>query len=152
MKRLISILLIVLCFFVISDGQEYFKWRWSDQPITQNPDASGLHFVGSYTLAGSFDNSVPWWESDLTTLGLGIAWEIKDGLVPWELAGFLGGEGFSWGDIICDSGGILLHRLGVLCFNRIKYKRWDLDSIRKNTGLISVIRPERYSLTIFYQL
>ncbi|MFH1320440.1 MAG: hypothetical protein ABII90_07295 [Bacteroidota bacterium] len=132
-------LLILICLFSISYGQEYFKWRWSESPITQNPDASGLHFVGSYTLAGSFDNSMPWWGSDLATLGLGTVWEIKDALIPWELIGFIGGEGFSWGDFYCDTGGIVLHRLGVLAFNRIKYRKWELNSIKKKISALSLV-------------
>jgi hypothetical protein len=127
--------LIFLIVFVFlgtreSCGQEYFKWRWSDQSVMQMPDASGLHFVGSAYLAGTFDNSLKWWQSDLQTLSYGVLWEIKDGLIPYERAGVLGGEGFSWGDILMDASGLLTHRLGVLLWNRIKYHRWSPNKLK----------------------
>jgi len=113
------------------NGQEYFQWRWSHEPILQNPDASGLHCLGSAFLAGSFDNSMKWYESDLITLGLGIGWEIKDGIIDYRYFGILGGEGFSWNDVKMDLSGILFHRIGVLVYNRIKYKVWNLNKIER---------------------
>ena len=37
---------------------------------------------------------------------LGIAWEIKDGLVPYNKKGNI--EGFSWKDLIADNVGFLI--------------------------------------------
>ena len=110
-------------------GQEYMDWRWSKTPLFALPDADGLHFVGSAYLTGSFDNSLKWWESDLQVLAYGALWECKDALIPWERAGFIGGEGFSCNDILMDVSGIVTHRLGVLFYNRIKYGRWELNKI-----------------------
>ncbi len=114
-----------------SDSPKYFKWRFSNQNVMQMPDASGLHLIGSAYLAGSFDNSMKWWEADLLSLGIGTAWEVKDALVPWERIGILGGEGFSWGDIQMDLTGIISHRLFVLFYNRYKYKIWSFNSQKK---------------------
>lgn len=37
---------------------------------------------------------------------LGIGWEIKDGMFPYNKKGDI--EGFSWKDLIADNGGFLL--------------------------------------------
>ncbi|MFA5176640.1 MAG: hypothetical protein WC440_00645 [Candidatus Omnitrophota bacterium] len=129
---IIVIMMIFMGFFVDKcPAQEYFQWRWSDQKVLDMPDASGLHLIGSGYMAGSFDNTGKWWKSDLTALAIGVAWEVKDGLIPYERAGILGGEGFSWGDIQMNLTGIVTHRIGVLIWNRWKYHRWNLNKISK---------------------
>ena len=125
----VAILFLMWATNACADEPEYFKWRWSHQPIMQMPDASGLHFVGSAYLAGTFDNSLKWWQSDIQTLSYGVIWEIKDGLIPYERAGFIGGEGFSWNDILMDASGVITHRLGVVLWNRIKYGYWNPNKI-----------------------
>ena len=112
-------------------GQEFFQWRWSHDPVMKNPDASALHGLGSAFLSGSFDNSMKWYESDGLILVLGTVWEVKDALLPWERIGILGGEGFSVNDLKCDIAGIAIHRIGVLVYNWIKYKVWNLNKINK---------------------
>jgi len=114
---------------------EYMKWRWSRTPMLAFPDADGLHFVGSAFLAGSFDNSMKWWEVDLQVLGYGVLWECKDALIPYEKAGFIGGEGFSVNDLMMDFSGVVIHRLGVLIYNRIKYGQWELNKINVKRNL-----------------
>ena len=136
MKRLmiwLSIgLMIGLSFSAFAETPKYFQWRWSDLDIGQMIDADGLHFVGSSYLAGVFDNTMPWWKADLATLGLGVGWEVKDALIPWELAGPIGGEGFSYkGDLILDASGIVFHRVCVLGWNRYKYGIWSLNSQKR---------------------
>ncbi len=37
---------------------------------------------------------------------LGVLWEIKDALLPYERAGFWGGDGFSWKDLVANGLGI----------------------------------------------
>jgi len=101
------------------------------------PDASALHMVGSMFLAGTFDNDRPWYDADMCAFALGYLWELKDGLIPYERAGLLGGEGFSWGDLQCDLIGVMTHRLGVLAWNRIKYHKWQLSDMKqKRTGMV----------------
>lgn len=118
MKR-ISLLLIVIFVMVESlFSQEYLKWRWSDQPIMQMPDASFLHMVGSAYLAETLSKRMHPLKADLLTLSLGIAWEIKDGLIPYEEAGYLGAEGFSVNDLKMDIIGIIMNRLGGYLLKR----------------------------------
>jgi hypothetical protein len=154
---LIAFFIILTLVVFMADNahcQSYGKWRWSDAPILQNPDASGLHCVGSAYLAGSFDNmfnpphnsfwihwqdktskefevmDLSWLASDLLTLSLGTAWEVKDALIPWERAGIIGGEGFSTNDLKMDLTGIIIHRVGVLIYNRVKYHTWNLNRMK----------------------
>ena len=112
-------------------GQELFQWRWSHDPVMKNPDASGLHLIGSAYLAGTMDNTSQWWKSDLTIFTVGLLWEVKDGLLPWEKVGVLGGEGFSVNDLKMDISGLVIHRLGVLAYNRVKYHQWNLNKIER---------------------
>lgn len=118
MKR-ISLLFIVL--FVMLESlfsQEYFEWRWSDQPTMQMPDASLLHMVGSAYLAETLSKKMHPLKADLLALSFGIAWEVKDGLIPYEKAGFWGAEGFSVNDLKMDILGIVMNRLSGYLLNR----------------------------------
>lgn len=45
---------------------------------------------------------------------LGIGWEIKDGLVPYNKNGNI--EGFSWKDLIADNVGFLIGYILAICF------------------------------------
>jgi hypothetical protein len=45
---------------------------------------------------------------------LGIAWEIKDGIVPYDDKGNI--EGFSWKDLIADNIGFLIGHLFTKLF------------------------------------
>jgi len=125
----VGILLLLLCTTAFGDA-EYGKWRWSDQPIMQMPDASAMHFTASLLLADKFSYTTTWWKADLMALGVGLVWEVKDGLVPYEKAGILGGEGFSTNDLIMDASGIIFNRVGSLIWNRIKYKKWSFGKVR----------------------
>lgn len=44
----------------------------------------------------------------LLTIGIGFLWEVKDGLVPCEKYGSVGGEGFCWKDLTADIIGTVL--------------------------------------------
>lgn len=46
---------------------------------------------------------------------LGIAWEIKDGLIPYDKEGNV--EGFSWKDLIADNAGFLIGYLFTKLFS-----------------------------------
>jgi len=86
-------------------------WRVSREPVSFNMSASMTHMIGSAYLANSFEKTMPWWQADLTALSLGLIWEIKDGYVPWEKGGVLGGEGFSYNDLKMDFLGVVLNRV-----------------------------------------
>jgi len=42
------------------------------------------------------------------TVSAGIAWEVKDGILPYEIHGSFGGDGFSNKDIVCDTVGVFI--------------------------------------------
>ncbi len=44
----------------------------------------------------------------LTTIGMGVLWEIKDGFMSYEDYGWWGGDGFSWKDVFANA-------LGIVC-------------------------------------
>ena len=120
MKRLLLILITMTSLF----SQDYLEWRWSDQPINQMPDASALHAVGSGYMGHLFSYTMPWYDADLLSLSIGVLWEIKDGLLPWERIGVLGGEGFSTNDLIMDATGIAVNRLGSSIWNKYHFDSW----------------------------
>lgn len=47
-------------------------------------------------------------ESAIGALLAGICWEFKDGHLPYEKWGWIGGEGFSIKDVVANSAGIAL--------------------------------------------
>ena len=71
------------------------------------------HALGSLILACFLSLFLSPLLSALTTLTLGVLWEIKDALFPYEVYGILGGDGFSFKDLAADYLGILLY----LCLN-----------------------------------
>ncbi len=86
-------------------------WRVSHYPVSFDMNASLMHVAGSAYLANSFEKIMPWWKADLAVLSLGLLWEVKDGFVPWEQAGALGGEGFSSNDFKMDLLGVVINRM-----------------------------------------
>lgn len=112
MKSLL-LLLIPTCLFA--------NFRWSEQKIMDNPDASALHFVGSAYLSNSLEScGLKWYQADLITLGLGLSYEVKDGFVPYEKYGIIGGEGFSKNDLLCDLMGVVTNRLFQIVIKKVK--------------------------------
>lgn len=86
-------------------------WRTSHETLKFNMAASMTHFAGSAYIANILEERMDWWKADLATLSLGLLWEVKDGYVPWEQVGGLGGEGFSTNDFKMDLLGVALNRL-----------------------------------------
>lgn len=81
----------------------WLKWsedKWLSTQGTVLKHDKLEHFFGSAGLALFFN---PW-----VVIGLGIAWEIKDGLMKWEKFGWWGGEGVSWKDLVADISGVAL--------------------------------------------
>jgi len=100
------------------------KWEWSDKPFWQSPAANMGHFVGSSVIAYNLEKQgMKWWEADLLTFTMGLSWEIKDGLVKDDYYGGIGGEGFSYKDLIADVSGILVNRAITYAINKIVYKK-----------------------------
>lgn len=49
----------------------------------------------------------------------GIIWEIKDAYIPYEVYGKLGGDGFSWRDIVANLVGIFFGFLVAWFFSNL---------------------------------
>lgn len=64
------------------------------------------HFVGSAVLTHTlmYISDEKGWKYALLA---GLAWELKDGFVPYEKYGKWGGEGFSPKDLLADASGVL---------------------------------------------
>lgn len=104
--------LILILFLTVSlQAQEFGEWRISEDSMLKCADCTFGHGSASWIIADLLDDHMAWWKADLITLGAGIAWEVKDGYVPWEKYGVLGGEGFSRNDIYADLTGIIIHRI-----------------------------------------
>jgi len=117
----IIILITTLISLLLICNKAKAEFRFSDEKIFSNPDASMLHGVGSAYLTSSFEYlGVAWWKADLLTLGLGLTWEIKDGFLPYEQYGWIGGEGFSKNDLLCNLAGVVLNRSLHYFIGRIK--------------------------------
>ena len=89
---------------------ELGKWRWrSNDNFDSGPmkkEATFIVFWGLYYALVHYKMS-ELWASVGELLGM-IIWEVKDALVPWELVGFIGGEGFSYWDITYASIALIL--------------------------------------------
>ena len=111
---LLSFLMTPLFILCLSTGdlqaQDFFQWRRSYDNPNRCADCTFGHVTASYIIASELSDVMSWWKADLITLGIGTAYEIKDGYIPWEKVGILGGEGFSRWDITFDIVGILAHR------------------------------------------
>lgn len=112
--------LIVLVGFLINNCHAQ-EWRWSDQKFMDAPEQNIQH-LGAGLISFTLDNTtnLKWWQSDLIALSAGVAWEIKDGLIPYEKYGYWGGEGFSIMDIGIDITGIAINRVLWFSFKKIK--------------------------------
>ena len=96
------------------------KWRWSKSTFDVSPEANTAHFIGSAFLADFLETrGMKWWQADLTAIGLGLAWEVKDGLIPFEKVPVFGSEGFSMMDAKLDIAGVVLNRVTNLALNKI---------------------------------
>lgn len=112
MKQFIILLSVVVGLSTISLAQAWgpkyphsgtFQWSqdgwWGTDKMA--------HGVGSYWLGMEcqswFNNK---WTGDGLALGSGILWEVKDSYVNWQDFGFIGGDGFSYKDVVADGVGI----------------------------------------------
>jgi hypothetical protein len=145
----ILIIFVVLFSFSTAHAQEYFEWRWDYDPIMKDVDASAMHFVGCAQIAGITDNFISWYKADLLTFGLGVAWEIKDAWVPYELAGQWGAQGFGINDLKLDLAGIITNRIFTLFWNKLRYGQWRLNDdsywIPRNSNVVIYSRSEKFA-------
>lgn len=82
-----------------------------------------IHCLGGFVLNNQLDKYNPWWKSFLIGQSISIAYEIKDGFLPW---------GFSWKDHIAFTIG----QLGQGLFDYILFK----ETIYNNKDLKKIIK------------
>ena len=106
-------------------------WRWAEDTIVPTDDKQ-LHAVGSFGLYYLLvHKDIHPNKAVVIISSLGIAKECIDALVPWEIYGRIGGDGFSKYDLFYNS-------LGLFVAYVID-ERWEVNY---NNGLIHVIyRP-----------
>ena len=83
-------------------------WRWADDRWSSRggafiPYDKVEHFLAHFFgLLGLVWLGADKLESMYFLSVAGLLWEVKDGLLPWETAGALGGDGFSWRDLCAN--------------------------------------------------
>lgn len=135
---ILSIILLGVCLNTPAplQARDMFQWKWSNAPLFDHrqPMATQFHIMGSAYMSSLFDNHMEWWKADLLSLGVGVAWEVKDGFIPdsqlktYKVIHNLGGEGFSYTDIIADAMGIAVNRLVIFGWNGLRYGHWTFKS------------------------
>ncbi len=109
-----TIIFTLTSFFLLSStlSAQNMVWKFSNSKFDVTPEANTAHFVGSAFLADFLETKgMEWWKADLTAIGLGLAWEIKDGFVDYRSIPVFGAEGFSKMDIVSDIAGVVANRL-----------------------------------------
>ena len=72
--------------------------------LFKNRHSWWVHFAASGGLYWAISNHTESEESALLhTLPVIWLWEVKDGFLPWEEYGWIGGDGFSWRDGVAGS-------------------------------------------------
>lgn len=128
MKAILKLVVAIL--FISSSSQAQLTWRvvpwyedkWdSKSGMVLESDklehllvASGMTFLGKVTF-----NDYNW----EYTLALGVLYEVKDALVPYEDYGRFGGEGFSFKDVVADLAGALVGDILGDLANRVFRKK-----------------------------
>jgi uncharacterized protein YfiM (DUF2279 family) len=65
------------------------------------------HCAGSFMLhSGLVGIGVDNKKAMILSLSAGLAWELKDSVIPYEKYGAFGGEGFCWRDFTADAVGV----------------------------------------------
>ena len=104
---LIKMLMVLLMVLSIGYSQETGKWRWADDTNEFKMDKKA-HFATSGGLYFMFrQKDFTEKQSILYSFYFGLAKETIDALVPWEIHGSIGGDGFSKYDLAYDLAGIL---------------------------------------------
>jgi len=115
MKKLV--VFIFLFYVANSYGQDYFKWRVSHERWVGKDKI--LHVTGSYLICAGLHSRCKLHNAMLLTSLIGLTWEIKDALVPYEKVGDIGGRGFSYTDYMIGNAGILLYASSSFIYSKL---------------------------------
>jgi VanZ family protein len=90
-----------------------WQWRWAhDRWLSKGGTILPydklehflIYFLAGFLLSFKFAAEIV----IILLFAIGLLWEIKDALMPYEKYGWWGGEGFSWKDLIANIIGIAL--------------------------------------------
>jgi len=81
------------------------KWMSNNGALLKYDKAE--HFTGSLIINIAID-----WKY---AIALGFLWECKDAVMPYEKYGAIGGEGFSYKDLIADIAGVITWEIIYYC-------------------------------------
>ena len=82
------------------------RWRWA-RDTWGKPDKLG-HLIGGAVWVLLLGALWEPWHAFISGLLFWWLWEVKDAFLPWEKAGWFGGDGFSWRDGLASSAGCAL--------------------------------------------
>ena len=109
-KFIIASTVAILMSIVIVKGNQSGGFRMADdgpfsfENMFKNRHSWWVHFAASGGLYWAISNHTESEESALIhTLPVIWLWEVKDGYLPWEEYGWIGGDGFSWRDGMAGS-------------------------------------------------
>jgi hypothetical protein len=109
-KFIIASTVTILMSIVVVKGQQTGGFRMADDGpfsfdnVIKNRHSWWVHFAASGGLYWAISNHTVTEESALYhTLPVIWLWEVKDGFLPWEKYGWIGGDGFSWRDGVAGS-------------------------------------------------
>lgn len=109
-KFIVASTVTILMSIVIVKGHQSGGFRMADDGpfsfdnLFKNRHSWWVHFAASGGLYWAISNHTESEESALLhSLPVIWLWEVKDGFLPWEEYGWIGGDGFSWRDGIAGS-------------------------------------------------
>jgi hypothetical protein len=129
-KFIIASTVTILMSIVVVKGQQTGGFRMADDGpfnidnMLRNRHSWWVHFAASGGLYWAISNHTSTEESALFhTLPVIWLWEVKDGFLPWEEYGWIGGDGFSWRDGVAGS---------VAAVGSYAIDKWVFPFIRDN--------------------
>ncbi|MGD9899616.1 MAG: hypothetical protein AB7T22_10885 [Calditrichaceae bacterium] len=135
-KFIVASTVLISMGIIVANGEDGDGWRNADDsPLTlknlfKNRDSYWIHFAGSGGLFWAISNHTVSKESALIyTASLVWLWEIKDGYLKWEDAGFIGGDGFSWRDGTAGT---------IAVFGSYAVSKWIFPRIKRVIGNLGV--------------
>ncbi len=157
-KFIIGSTVAILMGIVIVEGQSTGGFRWAkDGPfgfeeMFRNRHSWWVHFAASGGLYWAISNHTESQESALIhSLPVIWLWEIKDGFLPWEEYGWIGGDGFSWRDGLTGS---------IAVVGSYGFDKWALPYLRTNifkkndiylVSLLPEISPDQFGMRLLIQ-
>jgi len=143
-KFIIASTATILMSIVIVKGQRSGGFRMADdgpfsfENLFKNRHSWWMHFAASGGLYWAISNHTATEESALLhTIPVIWLWEVKDGFLPWEEYGWIGGDGFSWRDGVAGS---------IAAVGGYAIDKWVFPFIRDN--MLPKSDPQNYQINL----